>query len=87
MSSSIQAIHDDEDDWDHFCKKTGADTRWGVYSQEAGHAKRLHYAHGYTHRELRLAVQHARQRDQLSVQQENEWAELRQLMELEKKYV
>lgn len=87
MSSGPQSCRDDEEDWYAFCKKTGADTRWGVYSQEAFHAKKLHEKHGYTHRELRLAVQHARQLDQLAMQHKNEWAELNRLIELEKKYV
>lgn len=87
MSSSIQAMYDDEDDWDHFCKSTGADTRWKLYSREYSHAKKQHREHGYTNRELKLAVAHAIQRDDLARAQANEWSELKQLMELEKKYV
>jgi hypothetical protein len=86
MSSSRQAIHDDEEDWDHFCKKTGADSRWKLYSQEYDHAKEQHNKYGYTHRELKLAVAHAIQRNELATAQANEWKELKQFIELEKKY-
>lgn len=86
MSSSMQAIHDDEVEWEHFCKKTGADTRWKLYSREYDHAKEQHGKHGYIGRELRLAVAHAIQRNELAVTQANEWKELKQLIELEKKY-
>lgn len=84
MSSSRQAIYDDEIEWDAFCRETGADTRWDAYSREAEHTKKLHEKYGYTHRELKLAVQHAKQRDALAVQQANEWNELKQLIELGK---
>lgn len=86
MSSSIQAISDDEDEWGAFCKKTGADTSWKLYSSEYYNALDLHKLHGYTHRELRLAVQHEKQRKELARIQANEWQELKLLIELEKKY-
>lgn len=86
MSSSMQAIHDDEVEWEHFCKKTGADTRWKLYGAEYRHAQEQHSKHGYTGRELKLAVAHAIQRDKLAIEQANEWKELKQLIELEKKY-
>lgn len=70
----------------HILRKNRCGYKWGVYSREAEHAKKLHEKYGYTHRELKLAVQHAKQRDALAVQQANEWNELKQLIELEKKY-
>jgi hypothetical protein len=86
MSSGIQAIHDDEDDWDRFCSKNGADSRWSLYSREYRHAIEQNNKYGYTGRELRLAVAHAIQRDDLVIAQENEWKELKHLIELERKY-
>jgi hypothetical protein len=87
MSSSRQAIYDDEVDWERFCEKNGIDdTRWKLYSPEYRHAYEQHNKHGYVGRELRLAVSHAIQRDQLAKTQAQEWTELKTLIELEKKY-
>lgn len=86
MSSSMSAIRDDENAWAAFCEKTGADSRWTLYSPEYYNALDIHKLHGYTHRELRLAVQHEKQRVELARVQLYEWQELKHLIDLEKKY-
>lgn len=86
MSSSTQAIYDDEADWTHFCRVNDCDSRWRLYSAEYNHARQLHAKYGYTGRELRLAVQHAIQRDNLARQQALEWQELQHMNQLLEKY-
>jgi len=82
----MSAIRDDVVQWEAFCSLTGADVRWKLYSREYAHARELHTKYGYTDRELRLAVQHAIQRDDLTKTQLDEWKELQHFMTLEKKY-
>lgn len=86
MSSSIQKIHEDEAAWMDFCRKTGADNRWRLYSSEYEHAREQHAKYGYVDRQLRLAVQHAIQRDELQRQQALEWQELLHMTSLLEKY-
>ena len=86
MSSSLQAVWDDEREWSALSKQWDCDSRWKLYSSEYYLAKELHSRHGYTGRELRLAVAHAKQKKELETQQHIEWQELQNLITLEKKY-
>lgn len=87
MGSIMSSIRDDENDWDDFRRKTGLDTNWEVYSREAEYARDIHKERGYTGRELKLAVRHLVEMNDLRIKQANEWKELLQLQTLEEKYV
>lgn len=86
MSSSMQAASDDEYEWAVLSKKWDCDPRWAIYSEEYYDARYLNSKHGYTGRQLRLAVAHAKQKKELERQQNAEWKELEHLIALEKKY-
>lgn len=87
MGSIMSSINDDENDWDDFRRKTGLDTNWEAYGREAEYARDIHKERGYTGRELKLAVRHLVEMNDLQIKQANEWKELLQLKILEEKYV
>ena len=85
MSSSIQAVIADEQYWEKLHKVLEV-PRWGLYSPEYYHCKELHEKWGLKGRRLRLAVQHAIEREDLEKKHALNWMELDKLEELEKKY-
>lgn len=86
MSSIVDAIHDDRIAWEDFCKRTGADTRWSLYSDEYYHAREIYKKYAYTDRHLRLAVRHAIERDELKKKQDQEFQELEHMITMLNKY-
>jgi hypothetical protein len=87
MGSIISAINDDEDEW-HLIKSSFEikDVKWGVYSEEARHAKFGFNEFGFKGRRLKLYVKHMLERTALEQRQDTEVRELEKLKELENKY-
>lgn len=86
MSSSMQAIRDDESDWWAFCERTGALREWRLYGPQYVCARQLHAQHGWTGERLRLAVKHTLERNDLAARQGAEWSDLERYLELQSKY-
>lgn len=85
MGSIMSSIRDDENDWDDFRRKTDI-PNWDVYSREARFARKLYETKGIIGRELRLAVRHSIETEDLIIKQAKEWEEFRLLESLKKKY-
>lgn len=86
MSSSIQAIYDDEVEWGIFCHKHDLPGNWKLYGQEYNLARELVRIKGYTGRQLKLAIRHEQELADLKKRQTAEWQELEQLLAWEDKY-
>lgn len=86
MGCSIKAIHEDEEDWEFFQKENNLPTEWKLYSREQDTAKKLYHNKGYTGRQLKLAVRHAIEMNDLELRHKEEWRELEKLLTLEEKY-
>lgn len=82
----MQAIRDDEADWRAFCDRTGALRDWRLYGPQYVLARQLHAQHGWVDKQLRLAVKHALERNELAARHSAEWSELERHLELEQKY-
>lgn len=86
MGCSIKAIHEDEEDWEFFQKENNLPPEWKLYSREQDTAKKLYNGKGYTGRQLKLAVRHAIEMNDLELRHKEEWRELEKLLTLEEKY-
>jgi hypothetical protein len=87
MSSSIQAIHDDESQWAYIRRVANIpEVSWSVYSREATVAKQGYTEHVYTGKQLKLYVKQQCELNDLKQRHSAEWKELALLLDLENKY-
>jgi hypothetical protein len=87
MSSSLQSIYDDEQDWSDFKIKAGiVGTPWQLYSQEYDLAKQGFYSSRYEGRRLKLYVKQEIELFELKQAHQKELQELLHLENLERKY-
>jgi hypothetical protein len=86
MGCSFKAIDEDEEDWERLQKENNLPREWKVYGREYYFARQLHRNKGYKDRQLKLAVRHAIELENLQLQHAKEWRELEQLLTLEDKY-
>lgn len=86
MGCSFKAIDEAEEDWERLQKENNLPQQWKVYGREYYHARQLHRNKGYKDRQLKLAVRHAIELENLQLRHSKEWQELEQLLTLEDKY-
>jgi hypothetical protein len=86
MGCSIKAIDEDGEDWESLRKENNLPSEWKLYSREQYFATSLYHGKGYTGRQLKLAVRHAIEMNDLQQQHKKEWSELEKLLALEEKY-
>jgi hypothetical protein len=86
MSDSMSAHRDDLREWNEFCEKTKIPLSWRVYSPDSMWARRFHNERGLVGRELMLAVKQELETIALKQKHATQQQELKQLIELEKKY-
>jgi hypothetical protein len=86
MGCSFKAIDEDAECWESLRKENNLPSEWKLYSREQYLATSLYHSKGYKNRQLKLAVRHAIEMNDLQQQHKKEWSELENLLTLEEKY-